>query len=383
MRYPHVIRLRGPWEFEVLSRADAPACEESPARPTTGKARLPCDWSEALGRRFRGCVRYRRRFNRPTGLDPHERVWLVVEGVDAFGRAALNGQALGDVLGYALPASFDVTELLAPSNELLLDVELSADSGNGSTVLRPGRENMPGGPIGEVRLEVRSSAFVERLAIWMTAEEHAVRLHARGRIGGAAAISPLAVAVNGDHRELLYGEMKAGESFELSSPLDGLPGRPGSAAASALRLEIKLLAGGVALWQCEQETAAADVKASAADTLSVAGAAASLPLPVLEIASPATDVGQRSPTAVALKAPVFGLRQILPEAIYTDFDHAGRAVVQAVPLAWAEEVCARFAHHGSIVAWTAGAAELAEAGEERLKRLGFGRLWLPSEKALG
>ena len=115
--------------------------------------------------------------------------------------------------------------------------------------------------------------------------------------------------------------------------------------------------------------------------LTVNGAAANFPLPVLEIASPATDVGQRSPTAKALKAPVFGLRQILPESIYTDFDRAGRTIVQAVPLAWAEDVCRRLAHHGSIIAWTASAAELAEAGEERLKRLDCGRLWLPSEKA--
>lgn len=383
MPYPHVIRLRGPWEFEVLSGADSAACEDAPARATNGKARLPCDWSETLARAFRGRVRYRRRFNRPTGLDSHERVWLVVEGVDAFGQATLNGQALGEVRGYALPASFDVTDLLAPNNELLLDVELPADAAPASHTTRPGRESMPGGPIGEVRLEVRSSAYVERLAIWITAAERAARLHVSGRIGGAAAISPLAVVVNGDQRELLYGELKAGESFELSNSLDGLPQRPGSAAASALKLEIKLLAGGVALWQCEQEAAAAALPTSAADTLTVNGAAANLPLPVLEIASPATDVGQRSPTAQALKAPVFGLRQILPEAIYTDFDHAGRTIVQAVPLAWAEDVCGRLAHHGSIIAWTASAAELAEAGEERLKRLGYGRLWLPSEKALG
>ncbi|HVX61650.1 MAG TPA: hypothetical protein VHC19_13640, partial [Pirellulales bacterium] len=203
MPYPHVIRLRGPWEFEVLSGADSAACEDAPARATTGKARLPCDWSETLGRAFRGRVRYRRRFNRPTGLDSHERVWLVVEGVDAFGQATLNGQALGEVRGYALPASFDVTELLAPNNELLLDVELPADAAPASNAVRPGRESMPGGPIGEVRLEVRSSAYVERLAIWITAAERAARLHVSGRIGGAAAISPLAVVVNGDQRELL------------------------------------------------------------------------------------------------------------------------------------------------------------------------------------
>ena len=75
MPYPHVIRLRGPGDFEVIERA-APAggaeCDKAFAAPASGKAKLPCDWSETLGREFRGKVRYRRRFNRPSGLDPHE-----------------------------------------------------------------------------------------------------------------------------------------------------------------------------------------------------------------------------------------------------------------------------------------------------------------------
>lgn len=155
MPYPHAIRLRGPWEFEVLKRANETSGETSGMRPVSGKTSLPCDWSETLGRDFRGRVRYRRRFNRPSGLDPHERVWLVVEGVDAFGAVALNGRQLGEARGYASPASFDVTELLQPGNELLLEVELPRESAG---VLRPGRENLPGGPIGEVRLEIRASA---------------------------------------------------------------------------------------------------------------------------------------------------------------------------------------------------------------------------------
>ncbi|HUY90625.1 MAG TPA: hypothetical protein VMV10_17945 [Pirellulales bacterium] len=330
MPYPHVMRLRGPWEFEVLRSAAADSPGRSAPAGLSGRVRAPCDWSQSLGLGFRGAVRYRRRFNRPSGLDPHERVWLVVEGVDAFGAAMLNGRALGQAPGYALPASFDVTEWLSPSNELFIDVELPDELPGGSAALRPGRETLAGGLIGEVRLEVRAGAFIERLAIWTTRETDAAVLQARGQIGGNAA-SPLAVVVNGAERELLYGEVRPGRTFELSGALEPL------LASAELSLEIKLLAGGVALWQTDRRLAMAE-----------------------------------GPTPSTVET----LRQILPEATYAEFDRAGRTIAQAVPVAWADEVCPRLAHHRSIVAWAASAAELAQAGDERLSRLAFGRPWV-------
>jgi hypothetical protein len=327
MPYPHAIRLRGPWEFEVLEIAGAVLSSLDEALPS-GRATLPCDWSAALGARFRGKVRYRRRFNRPTGLDPHERVWLIVEGVDAFGAVALNGSELGRVRGYALQASFDVTELIAPNNELLLDVELPPEASGGTLSLRPGREALAGGPIGEVRLEIRAGAFVDRLAVWTTHEDAAIVLHVSGEIGGNAA-DPMAVVVNGAERELLYGEVEPGRSFHLSDPVEDFP------SDDPLHLQIKLLSGAVALWQCERAIAA---------------------------------LGNQPQTSVTLG-------QILPEAAYDELDRWGQFVVQAVPIDWADEVCPRLARHGCIVAWAASAAELADAGDERLKRLAFGRPW--------
>lgn len=330
MPYPHAIRLRGPWEFEVLENAGAdrsPAGNESAALPS-GRATLPCDWSEALSARFRGKVRYRRRFNRPSGLDPHERVWLVVAGVDAFGAVALNGRELGPVRGYALPASFDVTDLIAPNNELRLDVELPPDVPGGAIALRPGRETLAGGPIGEVRLEIRAGAFIDRLAVWTTLKNAAIVLHVSGEIGGNAA-GPLAVVVNGAERELLYGEVEPGRSFHLFDSVEGL------LTDIPLNLQIKLLAGGVALWQCERTIAAIDIQRRSTSTLG----------------------------------------QILAEAAYAELDRSGQFVVQAIPIDWADEVCPRLAHHRCIVAWSASAAEWAAAGDERLKRLAFGRPW--------
>ena len=330
MPYPHAIRLRGPWEFEVLAgAADVPG-QKASAAPASNRVELPCDWQATLGVGFRGKVRYRRRFNRPTGLDPHERVWLVVEGVDAFGAASLNGSQLGEVRGYALPASFDITGQLLPSNELAIDVELPAETSGVASPLRPGRETLAGGPIGEVRLEIRSDTYLERLAVWTTRDRGETLLHASGRVGGEQDAGPLAAVVNGAQRELLYGDVRTGSPFQLSAPLGELP------SGAEMSLEIKLLAGGSASWQAVRML-----------------------------------YGGECPTT-----PVAELRQILPEASYFEFDRAGQAVVQFVPLAWADEVCARLAHHRSIAAWAASGAELAKAGDERLHRLAFGRPWL-------
>ena len=379
MSYPHVIRLRGPWEFEVLER-EAASCAESLAK-LAGKATLPCDWSDALGDDFRGQVRYRRRFNRPSGLDPHERVWLVVEGVDAFGSATLNGRALGDIRGYALPASFDVTDLLGAGNELNLDVKLPQVLPSG--VLRPGVAERPGGPIGEVRLEIRSIAFIERLAVWTSREAGATKLHVSGRASGKAN-GPLAVVVSGAERELFYGDVECGAPFQFADVVQEIPAWPHRAARDgALDVQIKLLSGGVSLWECVRATAAADVQRSESGEILVCGVATHWPVPIIDLPASGGLPGAPWQAALAPRNPVVALRQVLPETSYANFDRAGQAVMQIVPIAWAEEVCSRRAHHPAIIGWSASSAELAQAGEQRLQSLSFGRPWIASERVIG
>ena len=141
----HSIRLRGPWECKPLER-DGPGPLPSPCRVT-----MPCDWGDSLGHEFRGLVRFRRWFNRPTGLEAHERVWIVVESVDATASVTLNGHPLGEIPLGATYCEFDITALLQPRNELLVEVGCPADAS-----LRPtDRGNLPGGLIGEVGLEIR------------------------------------------------------------------------------------------------------------------------------------------------------------------------------------------------------------------------------------
>lgn len=336
MPYPHTIRLRGPWRFEPLARsflaADGQIVELHENLPAAGRATVPSDWESHVGRNFRGRVRYRRSFNAPGTLDAGERLWLVVEGVDARGMVWLNDSCLGTVPGYAVWASFDVTNHVGPRNEIALDVELPAGVDRSTGPLRPGREQLPGGPIGEVRLEVRSQWFIERLAIWNVPDDGEKRFAVRGRLTGEPCETPLAVVVGGCERELGYLEGRPGEPFEMSFAATDFPAWTPDQPRMA-SIEVKLLAGAAAVWRQVRET----------------GFRADCPH------SHATR-----------------LEQVLPDADYGRFDRAGATVIQHLPPAWAEEVCARLAHHPSISAWS-GALRTTQP---LLSETRFGRNWV-------
>lgn len=156
MLLSHSIRLRGPWQCYPLARtvllASGETAVEPGELPQGGRIETPADWGNLLGVDFRGRVRYMRGFGLPTGIEPDQRIELVVERVDAFGQASLNGRSLGTV--GADPTRFDVTALLASRNELVIDVELPRLTADSAPLFRPGREGLPGGLIGEVRLEI-------------------------------------------------------------------------------------------------------------------------------------------------------------------------------------------------------------------------------------
>jgi beta-galactosidase/beta-glucuronidase len=156
MSEPHIIRLRGPWQLRPLVRfvtggegehreepLDAPPCRVS----------VPGDWTDALGCDFLGRARYTRPFNRPTNLEPHERVWLVLEGVDLQGSVLLNGLLLGSAAGCQTAVRFDITMALTLHNLLEVDVTMTAAALPDPSV-RPARAGLAGGLTGEVRLEI-------------------------------------------------------------------------------------------------------------------------------------------------------------------------------------------------------------------------------------
>lgn len=105
----------------------APASGQSPERTAVHRIRLRPPWqSEATP----GSVRWQRRFNRPSGLSPTQRVWIVVWAVAFPGTATLNGKALGALSGQAdTPSAFDVTDLLQAHNRLELDLEAAGLAG--------------------------------------------------------------------------------------------------------------------------------------------------------------------------------------------------------------------------------------------------------------
>jgi hypothetical protein len=144
----HTIRLRGPWSVEPVERYVLDAggrYERSTAGlPAAVKMTMPADWGAVLGATFLGLVRYQRLFQKPTGLDSGERVWLVVEAPRSRGTVELNRKRLGEAGG-----RFDITECLEDHNRLEIIVEHPAfDARDG------GDTRSPGGLIGEVRLEI-------------------------------------------------------------------------------------------------------------------------------------------------------------------------------------------------------------------------------------
>ncbi|MDZ4818925.1 MAG: hypothetical protein SGJ20_08140 [Planctomycetota bacterium] len=152
----HSIRLRGPWEYQVLARStDDEVGSFDAVLPSgelpAGKVHMPCDWGESLGADFRGTVCYTRRFGCPTGVETHQRVWLILDGVRDRASVCLNGQPLGDIIESTQPLEVDVTGLLNERN--MLEVEVSAPVDPAELPIPT--DSLPGGLVGEVRLEIR------------------------------------------------------------------------------------------------------------------------------------------------------------------------------------------------------------------------------------
>ncbi len=154
---PHTIRLRGPWQLEAVEHytptADGSFSRSTDGLPLSARARMPADWSGVFGSEFLGRVRYRRNFQKPTGLDCGERVWLVIEPPRSRGVIELNRKRMGEVCDGDPPGRFDITELLQDHNQLEIVVEHPQLDASGNTNDDSGT-HLPGGLVGEVRLEI-------------------------------------------------------------------------------------------------------------------------------------------------------------------------------------------------------------------------------------
>ena len=116
----HSIRLREPWQREPLE--------------------------EGAG------VRFRRRFGYPTGLEPHERVFLVLEPVYRLAKLVLNGNPVAGLTDRNAALEWDVTDRLEERNEIAADIEFGPSSPVGF------ESRDVGDILGKVRLEIRFGA---------------------------------------------------------------------------------------------------------------------------------------------------------------------------------------------------------------------------------
>lgn len=163
--YPHRIRLRGPWDCELL-----------PAGDSTQH------------------VRCRRRFGFPGRIDADERVWLTFSDVPGKSSLSLNGTEL--VRDRELGPSFAVetTALLQARNELIVEND-SAEAG----IFQ-----------GEVAMEVRRTAYLDNVSI--TYRDNL--LCVEGEVCGEATI-PLELYAIAGRSTTAYATVKAGDSFKL------------------------------------------------------------------------------------------------------------------------------------------------------------------------
>src|SRR6266446_3772398 len=125
--YPHLIRLRGPWEVEpvaqLLRHADGRVARREGPVPPKFRMTLPGPWEASGLTAFAGRVRFRRRFGYPGRIDAHERVWLTFGGGTHAAEVWLNGVLLGRRDEGQGPFEYEITGLLKDRNELVVQVD--------------------------------------------------------------------------------------------------------------------------------------------------------------------------------------------------------------------------------------------------------------------
>jgi hypothetical protein len=357
MTYPHPMRLRGPWNWATLA----------PAETKTGTVNVPADWGEILNHEFAGPVRFSRHFQAPSQLEPHERLFVVVQGIDAAGTVRVNETELGQITGgYPASAAFDITPLLAPRNRLEIDVTVPPGTP------RYGREGKAGGIVREIRLEVRTEAYLEISGVWAEADPQIVvgRFVPRG--------------IGSDQRGLEL-HVRAGQAYghwpvAIDQPggftlrADGLQ-RWNRARGAATPVEVVLMRGDRRLWEKTFYTGL-----PGEDTWPPQNVR---PLPEIEWCAWLRTWPRPSLAPPESENDTFLVREILPDEAYAAFDEAGIAIVQAVESGpwtagweehwWQLEFIRNvlpLAHHPCIAGWV----RPRQASETEIPPL-FGRPW--------
>ncbi len=214
-RYPHRIRLRGPWECEPAGRP--------PLRMT-----LPCRSADGGQKEFTWRVRFCRRFGYPGQIDAYERVWLTLDGVSNQAEVRLNGAVLGSC--DEAPTAFEITRLLGSRNELIVDVEGTAERG---------------GLWGETGAGEKRAAYLSDVMLW---REGAV-LHCAGAVVGEGE-RPLDLYVLMNNATVGYAAVAAAPD---GTPFHIIAEKPDDPSAVA---QVDLVNGAVVWYTTEREIVA-------------------------------------------------------------------------------------------------------------------------------
>ncbi len=129
MKQPHIIRLRGPWQRQLIEGPDLPV------KTIT----MPNSWAEDLGADFVGAVEYQRFFNCPTGIDEATSIQLAFTEIKGQATIWLNSEQL-PTTDIAPVVSCDVTGQLKRRNELRVQIVAIGEP--------------DGGMVGEVQLKI-------------------------------------------------------------------------------------------------------------------------------------------------------------------------------------------------------------------------------------
>lgn len=141
----HRIHLKGPWVIERLSLV--PNDAESSTAKKQERVTMPIAWGDAFGA-VSGRVRFRRAFHCPTNLADSDVVWIVFDGVGGHGIVSVNGSEIGTLKSSRSLQQFEMTPLLKPFSELVVDLEYAWDES----------ASIPGGLFAPVAIEIDSDS---------------------------------------------------------------------------------------------------------------------------------------------------------------------------------------------------------------------------------
>ena len=111
------MRLHGPWQYEWLSQDPSDSIV-----PRTGRVKIPIQWKSLFGD-VAGKACFRRRFHKPTNLEAHERVYIVLEEIKGRVQISINDSVLGTADNPQETIDYEITEYLEPFNELSVEIE--------------------------------------------------------------------------------------------------------------------------------------------------------------------------------------------------------------------------------------------------------------------